>query len=324
MKRRIILFLSLWALFSGLTPLTPAAAGIRVGVYQLEPLIFIDDNLKPKGIWIDILERIAHSENWQLEYVPGSFPECLTRLKTGEIDLLLSVAYSKNRAEAVTFSREPLLYNYLEVFVPPGSKIKSIVDLNEKKVAVFKGSYSQTLFAELADGYGITPLVLETMSYSDVFKAVENKSADAGIVNHFFAMVNSYHYHVEKTNILFGSFQSHFATPKTGRPELLDAIDRHLVELKADKNSFHYRTVDKWLGGFSGEKKIPRWIEITLVSLAGVAALFMIFFGVMRFQVKAKTAELAGINALKCLATAAMNSLVWGFPMFWPSRIDTG
>lgn len=294
--KRLFIILILVSQLSILPLSTHAVEKIRVGVYQIEPLIFIENDLEPKGIWIDILEHIALSEKWQIEYVPGSWPECLARLKTGDIDLLPNVAYSKNRDKEYDFSREPLLYNWLEVFVQPKSDIKSVIDLNGKKVAVFKGSYSQTLFEEMADGFGIEPVVLEATNYAEVFNSVENKSADAGIINHLFGMVNHFDYKVVKTNIFFGSFQSHFASPKNGREKLLGSIDRHLVALKADNNSFYFQALDKWFGGFSDEQTVPVGIEITLVSLAGVAALFMVFIVVMRRRIKAKTSELSDIN----------------------------
>ena len=74
-------------------------------------IFFTDDDGKPKGIYIDIIEYIAKKEGWTIQYVPGTWKECLERLERGEIDLLMSVAYTKERDLKFDFTEEPVFYN---------------------------------------------------------------------------------------------------------------------------------------------------------------------------------------------------------------------
>ncbi|MBU0991976.1 MAG: hypothetical protein KJ737_05730 [Proteobacteria bacterium] len=46
---------------------------LKVGIYNFEPLVAIDENDKGKGLFIDVLEIIAEKENWDLSYVPGTW-----------------------------------------------------------------------------------------------------------------------------------------------------------------------------------------------------------------------------------------------------------
>ena len=60
---------------------------VRVGVYENAPKVFTSESGKPSGIFIDIIEYIAKQEDWDLEYVTGTWIEGLDRLDRGEIDL---------------------------------------------------------------------------------------------------------------------------------------------------------------------------------------------------------------------------------------------
>ncbi|MEA3348595.1 MAG: transporter substrate-binding domain-containing protein, partial [Pseudomonadota bacterium] len=118
---------------------TVSAQTVRVGVYENQPLVFKGEGGVYQGLCIDILREIAQLEDWQLEFVPGTWPESLQRLTDAKIDLQVAIAWSKEREKKFSFSDEPLFINWGALYVQPGSDIESIVDLAERKVAVLKG-----------------------------------------------------------------------------------------------------------------------------------------------------------------------------------------
>ena len=61
---------------------------IRVGLYQNEPKIFMDETGQAAGIFIELLDEIAAQEGWAVTYVPCEWSECLLMLETGQIDLM--------------------------------------------------------------------------------------------------------------------------------------------------------------------------------------------------------------------------------------------
>ena len=110
------------------------AIEVKVGIYQNEPLIFADNTGTAKGIFADILEYIAFKEEWTIQYLAGTFQQGLERLKTGEIDILCTIAYSKERDKWFDFSRDNLLTNWGQIFTKNSSDIRTIIDLDNKKV----------------------------------------------------------------------------------------------------------------------------------------------------------------------------------------------
>jgi len=76
---------------------------VKVGVYENAPKVFTNESGKSSGIFIDIIEYIAKSEGWKLEYVPGTWAEGLDRLERGEIDLMPDVALTAEREKKFSF-----------------------------------------------------------------------------------------------------------------------------------------------------------------------------------------------------------------------------
>ena len=120
------------ALLLGLFALTPAHAAsriVRVGVYENEPKVFLDENGAPSGIFIELLEAIAQDEGWELEYVPGTWDEGLSRLSSGEIDLMPDVAYTPERDEQYDFNRQRVAESWSYVYMTDGGGVDGISDL---------------------------------------------------------------------------------------------------------------------------------------------------------------------------------------------------
>ncbi len=92
-----------------------AGQAIRVGVYDNPPKIGRSDSGVPEGIFVDILEDIAAREGWKLEYVFGTWKECLDRLAAGEIDIMPDVAFTPERGEKYAFGSEPVLSSWFQI-----------------------------------------------------------------------------------------------------------------------------------------------------------------------------------------------------------------
>ena len=72
-----------------------AETTLRVGIYQNSPKVGWSESGKPEGLYVDLIAAIAAEEDWQLDYVPGTWSEGLDRLATAEIDLMPDVAFTR-------------------------------------------------------------------------------------------------------------------------------------------------------------------------------------------------------------------------------------
>ena len=84
---------------------------VRLGVYQNEPKIFLDDDRQASGIFGDLAREIARQQNWTLVPVPCEWQTCLDALRKGTIDLMPDVAFTPERNKLFDFHTTPTLLN---------------------------------------------------------------------------------------------------------------------------------------------------------------------------------------------------------------------
>src|SRR4030042_6050581 len=111
MKKYLIPFLCLLLLYTAGVYVAVSADDtvvVKVGVYENEPKIFTNDEGVVSGLWADIINYMASKEGWEIEYVHGTWTQCLTRLENNQIDMMPDVAYSEERNERFNFSQEPV------------------------------------------------------------------------------------------------------------------------------------------------------------------------------------------------------------------------
>ena len=132
----------------------PASAKttLRVGLYHNPPKVAIGENGDPQGIFVDLLQAIANEESWSLDYVPGTWAECLARLEAGTIDLMPDVAFTPDRERRFAFHSEPVLSSWFQIYARRGSGIRSLVDFDGKRVAVLEASIQQSAFENMVSG----------------------------------------------------------------------------------------------------------------------------------------------------------------------------
>ncbi len=215
---------------------------VKVGYHENPPKLFNINLGTPQGIFAEILEDIADKENWHLQWVPGSWQEGLTRLESGEIDIMPDVAYSLQRAEKYTFSDEPVLINWAVLYTRSGLHMHSLLDLDGKKIAVMRGS----IHTDGPEGirnqvkeFNLSCEFIEFDNYEEVFLALQNDIADVGVVNRLFGETSQELYDVLPTTVVFNPLLLKFAFPTNGKltAYLKKTIDSHLRDASLTPDS---------------------------------------------------------------------------------------
>ena len=264
---------------------------VRVGVYENKPKVFISETGAPAGIFIDIIEQIAKSEGWKLHYVPGTWSQGLERLSKGEIDLMPDVALTADRERLYAFHRVPVLSSWSQVYGPKGSDMKSMLDLNGKRVLVLEHSVQQATFNRLTNGFGLTITLIPVPDFKTMFEMLAKGEADAAVTNRFYGLTHARTYGLVDTAIMFEPASLFFAAPKSASRSLLDAIDRHVTDMKKDPRSPYYASLKRWTSE-EVRFKLPAWIKV--LGLIVVMALLMSAAGsfVLKRRVNIRTREL--------------------------------
>ncbi|BBO67789.1 hypothetical protein DSCA_17190 [Desulfosarcina alkanivorans] len=277
------------------TPVADAAKTVRVGVYDNKPLVFIDKNGKPKGIFIDLLEHVASEEEWDLEYVPGPWPDCLDRLDSGDIDIMTAIAYSEAREKKYNFTYETVITNWGQVYVPKKSEITSVLDLASKKIAVKMEDIHFLGLRELTSKFNMECRFIEADRYDTVFELIEAGRVHAGVVNRLFGVRNQPNFLVKETPIMFNPIEVRFAAPKKTGLEYLSTIDIHLRRMQIEKESFYSKTINNWLMA-PAVWIMPAALKYILAGVGLILILFVTMNVTLRIKVKKRTRELFSAN----------------------------
>ncbi len=288
------LFLSLFLLLAPSPGLcTKKINLIRVCIFPLQPINFLDENQVSKGIYPDILRHVAHKEDWTLQYVPGSWANCLDWLQQEEIDLMTTIAYTPERARVMDFSKESVVNIWGQVFVHPDSKIDTILDLNGSTVAVMRKDINGVNFQKTASDLGVKCTLVELATHAEVFQAVKEGKARAGVAPQFFGLQQGRQFGLVATPILFSPFSIYFSAKKGRHNETLRKIDTYLTKWKKDPESAYYDSLSYWMGGNKYEKIIiPKWL-LTSFAAAAVLVFFLFLMNrALKSQVRMRTQEL--------------------------------
>lgn len=244
---------------------------IKIGVYHNPPKIIIGEDGLPYGFHIDILNAIAESELWDLEFISGTWNECLERLINNEIDILPDLAYSKERELIYDFNKEAVLFNWGVVYCAPDVNISSTLDLDKKIIATLKESIHTTGdqgIINIIKSFGMTAKYIFTESYEEAFQLVDSGKADIAVVNRLYGLENEKKFNVNRTPIVFNPSSLLYGISKNNKQKnyLISRLDHNILKLKEDRNGIYYKSFDKYiLKQIQKESKIPYWFKTLLI-----------------------------------------------------------
>ncbi len=278
--------------------LTPASARtVRVGVYQDRPMVFMDGEGVAQGIYADVLRDLARREGWDLEFVPGTFPECLDRLDRAEIDLMTGIAYSDERAQRWRFNHETLLSNWGQLYVPRGSQVKSLLDLEGATMAVLAGDIYNSRFRENAVLFGLGCTYVEVDSFQEVLALVARREVDAGLVSRLVGTQHEAEYDVARSSVVCCPSELRFAAPAHSDPEVLSRIDAYLATAREERGSVYYQSLDRWLETKTEREVFPVWAAWLMLVIAVVAVTLLVTNLLYRRRLRLRTEELSRMSA---------------------------
>lgn len=291
---RTVLFFVLLILLASL--IQPAAArDVRIALHEIRPSLYTDENGEPAGFMVDLVKDIAAQNGWNIIWAHGTYRENLDRLAAGDIDLVLGIANTPERAKIYDFSSEPVLSSWTQVYARPGSGIQTILDLDKKRVAVLKGDSNNAAFRNYAAQFNVHPEYIEENDVDAVFNSVKNGSADAVVALWMPSLKNNNAYGLSSTPVMFSPVTLVCAVPKGTNADLLSYIDTYLARQKNDPTSSYSQIMQKWFGEKAGWV-IPSWAIGALIIAVSLVCLFVIMSVVLRREVRKKTAALSRQN----------------------------
>ena len=103
-------------------PQAEAVRSLRIGTVEQEPQFFQADAQGTfSGYGYEYMQMVAGYGDWEPLYVPGTWAQCVARLASGEIDVLLGAIHSPQNDEAMDFSVLPMYTTYSNFYFHGGT-----------------------------------------------------------------------------------------------------------------------------------------------------------------------------------------------------------
>ena len=127
-----------------------SAGQINVGIFSdFPPFSSASADMSIKGYDVDVAQFIADSIGVKLNLVSVTGQNRIPYLTDKRVDMLMSVGYSKERAEVIDFAA-PYAPYYIAVIGPAALKVGSKDDLADKTIAVNRGTLEDTSLTAVA------------------------------------------------------------------------------------------------------------------------------------------------------------------------------
>ena len=197
-----------------------------------------------QGAGYEYLQKISYITGWKYEYVYGSFKECLDMLADGEIDILGSVSYTPERAEAISFS------DYAEgterYWIYTRENHLNLTDgdlkqLNGCRIGVEDGSYQKKFLEKWLDSNQLHAEIVVCKGYDEIIKKQDADELDAFVIpalsvdSDFIAIAN------------IGVSDCYFGVSKS-RPDLLKELNSALEEINNTETDFSSKLYARYEG----------------------------------------------------------------------------
>ena len=257
---------------------------LRVGLPNDPPLSFRDDKGRPKGFNVELLQAFASENDWKLKFVDGTWEDCLLRLSAGEIDLLGTIVKTPRRQAWISFSDESIYIEWGKVFVRFNQSYNSILQLDNRTIALVNGDVSAENFKSFIKQFKIECKFKYYDNYQDSINALKNDQVFASVCNSVEGVKYQHSQQVRNTGMVFGAAPARYGVPKGKFKAVLKRLDEQLKSSRLKHDSVYYELYNKYLGT-QAAPPLPRWIWYALFGASCTAVVFLIISIILRVKV---------------------------------------
>ncbi|OHD22241.1 MAG: hypothetical protein A2Y38_21465 [Spirochaetes bacterium GWB1_59_5] len=284
MLRRFIIMVmtTSWVLLLVL-PATPQSVNnsatrklsIRVGYYDAKPSCWRDESGLPRGIFIDTLNLLAKKEGWHITYSFAGWNQLLDGLETGSLDLIPAIVRTPERETFAVFTEEAVMTDWGEVYAREGGNIRSIIDLEAKRIGALENDFwfsGTGSLRDLCTAFGIAPEYVYFPDYSTLFMALDDGAIDAAAASNSLGLIWQPISRIVPTPVLYNPIELRFAASRKthGGVALAASIDEAIRTQRADDPESLRDILERYAVPVHKEYVTPAWVSIALAALVAV------------------------------------------------------
>lgn len=280
------------------------------GDHAYPPYEFEQDG-QPTGFNVELMQAVAKVMGLQIEISLGPWAEVREQLETGEIDVLVGMAYSEERDKTVDFTT-PHSTLFFDLFVRRDSNLRDMEALADKSIIVQNGGLMHDY---LLKNYPEV-IIITVQDVTDALRLLASGQYDGALLNKMQGLYFVHALQLENIRTIGLNLlprQYSFAVTE-GNAELQHTLD---VGLSIIKETGEYREIyNKWFGTYeeADRQALLRaywWVPMAILGLFGVSLAWSI---TLRRQVQLRThalqlrhQELALLNRVIMTAASTLD-----------------
>ena len=208
----------------------------------------VSDDGEISGYGYEYLQKIAGYSGWTYEYVDVDWSDWLTKMQSGEIDIIGGISYTDERAEMMLFSDLPMSEERYYIYADMTNTEISASDLKSfegKTIGVFLDSMPEVLLNEWEEKNNLHTQHVDIPTNESVLSNLQAHKMDC-----FVSIEERRNEENEEATVLpiinIGNSDAYFAVNKE-RPDLKEELDRAMRRITNDNPFYTDELYKKYL-----------------------------------------------------------------------------
>lgn len=223
----------------------PAKIKIKVGMNaEYRPFEYVDESGNIVGFDVDLIKALAERAGFEVELINTKWDGIFTALAAGEFDVVCSAAtITEERQQTVDFTDPYFNAGQSIAVLESNTEIKGLEDLKGKRIGVQLGTTGDIEASKIEGAevkrYEEITLAFQALANGDVDAVINDAPTSADIIKANPEL---------KAKLVGEPFTNEFygIAVNKNKPEIRDALNKALAEIKADGT--YDRIYQKWFG----------------------------------------------------------------------------
>ncbi len=264
----------------------------KAGLPDVPGFIFRNVDGSPDGFPAEILANLAKDEGVKLEWVDGSWPELLDKLKNKEIDILPGTQITEERVEYLDFLSNTLYTMWSELYIRKEDKKDfNISALSGKKIGMVRDDNNGLGFQKYIKRFDVNYSLMYYKGHDELYDALEKGKIFAATGPRLLFREKLHKHGLVSSGMYFNPTDLNIAFAKGENVQLREAFDQRMELYKADGGSVYNKLyIEHGLAKVrQPEYDISEYLIYVLASFVFLGIVSLIFILVLKYQVNART-----------------------------------
>ena len=291
-----------------------------------EPISFVDENGQPAGHDVALIYAIGEQLGVNIDLSLMEWNEAIAGFRSGEYDILLSVAYSPERTAWMEFTT-PILNEPYMVF---GKNVEdfNIAQLFGARIAMMEGDDVKDA---IVTSYHLEGSIYYLPTYIPCFEMLANGECDYVVAPYTVGMGLVRQMDINDVSVCSNSLYNsiYCMAVQKGNTALVERINRELYILGEDGTL--NELYENWMLDYTGANSLKslmeqRWSELVIVSLlmlCGLCAVLLAFESRRSRELALQMEGRRQIDALQLKLDTVLSGISGGFMIYEDDGQDT-